>query len=185
MSGALISASAAQPIPNELIHPNGDPLAGGCLRSASIFMTLAAPRGFDFLCSLGQADNMVVFPIPGRAASCQEQKTAPCTGGFSPPLPSPMAAPLPPAAEIWAGSSWGLQAVGVGGWEPRQQCQGWASAALEKSCPGGDPSLSPVSSEVLRQALVSFLFSLLPRHSWADALSSIRLPYVKYICPHA
>lgn len=25
----------------------------------------------------------------------------------------------------------------------------------------------------------------LPRHSWADALSSIRLPYVKYICPHA
>ncbi|KAL7980529.1 hypothetical protein Chor_001683 [Crotalus horridus] len=23
------------------------------------------------------------------------------------------------------------------------------------------------------------------RHSWADALSSIRLPYVKYICPHA
>uniref|UniRef100_A0A493TZN7 palmitoyl-protein hydrolase n=1 Tax=Anas platyrhynchos platyrhynchos TaxID=8840 RepID=A0A493TZN7_ANAPP len=22
-------------------------------------------------------------------------------------------------------------------------------------------------------------------HSWADALSSIRLPYVKYICPHA
>lgn len=24
-----------------------------------------------------------------------------------------------------------------------------------------------------------------PRHSWADALSTIRLPHVKYICPHA
>lgn len=23
------------------------------------------------------------------------------------------------------------------------------------------------------------------RHSWADALSTIRLPHVKYICPHA
>lgn len=30
------------------------------------------------------------------------------------------------------------------------------------------------------------LFSLLSyRHSWADALSTIRLPHVKYICPHA
>lgn len=30
------------------------------------------------------------------------------------------------------------------------------------------------------------LFSLTSyRHSWADALSTIRLPHVKYICPHA
>lgn len=42
--------------------------------------------------------------------------------------------------------------------------------------------LAPSLPRSLHHSLVS-----LPsyRHSWADALSTIRLPHVKYICPHA
>uniref|UniRef100_A0A5G2RI53 palmitoyl-protein hydrolase n=1 Tax=Sus scrofa TaxID=9823 RepID=A0A5G2RI53_PIG len=41
-------------------------------------------------------------------------------------------------------------------------------------------------SGVERETAARRLFSLPSyRHSWADALSTIRLPHVKYICPHA
>lgn len=43
---------------------------------------------------------------------------------------------------------------------------------------GPVPSLSP-SPHRCHFSLPSY------RHSWADALSTIRLPHVKYICPHA
>ncbi|NXC21321.1 LYPA2 thioesterase, partial [Corythaeola cristata] len=43
-----------------------------------------------------------------------------------------------------------------------------------------------VSGAERETAAVIFLHGLGDTgHSWADALSSIRLPYVKYICPHA
>uniref|UniRef100_A0A7N4NT18 palmitoyl-protein hydrolase n=1 Tax=Sarcophilus harrisii TaxID=9305 RepID=A0A7N4NT18_SARHA len=43
-----------------------------------------------------------------------------------------------------------------------------------------------VSGAERETAAVIFLHGLGDSgHSWADALSSIRLPYVKYICPHA
>ncbi|XP_034269332.1 acyl-protein thioesterase 2 isoform X2 [Pantherophis guttatus] len=43
-----------------------------------------------------------------------------------------------------------------------------------------------VSGTERETAAVIFLHGLGDTgHSWADALSSIRLPYVKYICPHA
>ncbi|XP_030075076.1 acyl-protein thioesterase 2 isoform X1 [Microcaecilia unicolor] len=43
-----------------------------------------------------------------------------------------------------------------------------------------------VSGEELETAAVIFLHGLGDTgHGWADTLSTIRLPYVKYICPHA
>uniref|UniRef100_A0A669Q3N7 palmitoyl-protein hydrolase n=1 Tax=Phasianus colchicus TaxID=9054 RepID=A0A669Q3N7_PHACC len=43
-----------------------------------------------------------------------------------------------------------------------------------------------VSGAERETAAVIFLHGLGDTgHSWAEALSSIRLPYVKYICPHA
>lgn len=44
----------------------------------------------------------------------------------------------------------------------------------------------PLCLELSRKQLrLFFHMDLETRHSWADALSTIRLPHLKYICPHA
>ncbi|XP_075578111.1 acyl-protein thioesterase 2 isoform X1 [Pelecanus crispus] len=169
-------------------------------------------RGFDFLLSLRQADKHCGFSSPWVWGCLCERVSLMCKatledsvrhGGNKRLLPAQevlpppllIAAPLPPAAGLCVlpfalpqrrsvpRICVGIQAAGVGRtWENNTGAGGqqpWRKPVL-----GGNPSPSPASSKMVGQALNSLLSSL-PRHSWADALSSIRLPYVKYICPHA
>ncbi|KAM4657205.1 acyl-protein thioesterase 2 isoform 1-T1 [Amazona ochrocephala] len=84
------------------------------------------------------------------------------------------------------GSVWG-RAAGGGGC-----CVGCQCLSPSRCMCGNNMSVPlladavTVSGAERETAAVIFLHGLGDTgHSWADALSSIRLPYVKYICPHA
>lgn len=176
-AGALISASAAQPI------PNGDPLPGGCLHSAGTFTMPAAPRG-DFLCPLGRADNSVVSPSLEGLGAGRTKRLLPARGSSprsSLAGSSPSASALLLRAGLGAPEGSGL----LGGVGATTAASGPGVGSLGEKLSWGRPLkfASVLQSAQASPDLPSPLS--LPRHSWADALSSIRLPYVKYICPHA
>lgn len=165
------SLAAPHPPRVDFVLPSG--IAGGLLISTAAF-----PAGLG----LHEGISSVQGHLGGRmvvteGSSLSRRFLPPCPGDLHIPqdIPSSLSS-LPAALELCVLPSYGISAGG-GSWGG----SGWWGG--ENKLRGGVGGQQPWENG-WDKPWAHLLLSL-PRHSWADALSSIRLPYVKYICPHA